>query len=84
MQIIQRVHNLVCESVHKKSGEYSYKCVPGVGNMFDFDAASAAWKKDTLADNPRALRRKQIKYWKSVADKETKRKRKRPERYGFY
>jgi len=51
--------------------------------MFDFDAASAAWKKDTLADDPRALRRKQIKYWKSVADKETKRKRKRPERYGF-
>ena len=53
--------------------------------MFDFDAASAAWKKDTLADDPKALRRKQIKYWKMIADKEspTKRKRKRPVRYGF-
>ena len=59
--------------------------------MFDFDAASAAWKKDTLADDPKALRRKQIKYWKMIADKErgnnkqitTTRKRKRPVRYGF-
>lgn len=61
------------------------------GKMFDFDAASAAWKKDTLADDPKALRRKQIKYWKMIAKKEREtkeqiistRKRKRPERYGL-
>ena len=68
-----------------------YKCIHVVRMMFDFDAASAAWKKDTLADDPKALRRKQIKYWKMIADKErgnneqitTTRKRKRPVRYGF-
>jgi uncharacterized protein YecT (DUF1311 family) len=51
----------------------------------DFDKASAAWKADTLADNPAALRRKQKAYWKDVRDKDcvtrrSSRKRKAPER----
>jgi len=29
----------------------------------DFDAASKAWRKDTLADDPVALRAKQRTYW---------------------
>ena len=48
----------------------------------DFDAASIAWRKDTLADDPVALRKKQINYWAKV-DGTLKRVRVPPKRYGF-
>ena len=32
----------------------------------DFDAASTAWRKDTLAADPKALRAKQKKFWAAV------------------
>ena len=52
----------------------------------DFDKASTAWKADTLADNPAALKKKQKAFWKAARSKEpgiirrSGRKRKAPER----
>ena len=36
----------------------------------DFDKASTAWKADTLADNPAALKKKQKEFWKTARSKE--------------
>ena len=41
----------------------------------DFDAASKAWRKDTLADNPTALRAKQKAYWAAMEKKYPRRRR---------
>ena len=50
----------------------------------DFDKASKIWRRETCADKPRLLRKRQRAYWKAVKERERpKRVRRAPVRLTY-